>query len=125
MTAGELLARADALRPNAYETAEKLRWLERLDGQIARELIDTHAAASPTGAAAAPGAAYTAESVLLAPEPYGEEVYLAYVFAQIDLNNAEIEKYDQSAALFAAAWRALADDINRRTPPKGLKRFVF
>lgn len=123
MTAGELLARADALRPNAYETAEKLRWLERLDGQIARELIDTHAAES--AASAAPGAAYTAKSVLLAPEPYGEEVYLAYVFAQIDLNNAEIEKYDQSAALFAAAWRALADDINRRRLPKGLKHFVF
>ena len=43
MTAGELIAQVDALRPNHYTEAEKLRWLQRLDGQIALELLDTHA----------------------------------------------------------------------------------
>ena len=124
MTAGELLARADALRPNDYGTAEKLRWLERLDGQMARELFDTHEADSEFRTPNSESA-FTADTELLAPAPYGEEVYLNYLFAQIDLNNAEIEKYDQSAALFAAAWRALADDLNRRLPPKGARRFVF
>ena len=124
MTASELLARADALRPNAYTRAEKLRWLERLDGQIARELLDTHEGNSEFGVRNLE-LSYGDDTVLLAPEPYGEEVYLSYVFAQIDLNNAEIEKYDQSAALFASAWRALADDVNRRRAPKGARRFRF
>jgi len=121
MTAGTLLARLDALRPNACAESEKLRWLERLDGQIARELCLTHEG----GAETERDAPYTAATELLAPEPYGEEVYLSYLLAQIDLANAEIEKYDQSAALFAAAWRALADDLNRRSAPKGASRFVF
>ena len=145
MTAGELIGRCDALRPNAYTQAEKLRWLQRLDGQIRRELLETHednaenggplwaTAPTPEASENAVGAdsirpqtgPYDGDTVLLAGEPYGEEVYLSYLFAQIDLHNAEIEKYDQSAVLFAAAWRALADDVNRRTKPKGRHSFQF
>ena len=40
MTAGELIARVDGLRPNQYAAQEKLRWLRRPDGQILRELSD-------------------------------------------------------------------------------------
>ena len=63
--------------------------------------------------------AYTPETVLLAPFPYGEELYTAYLFAQIDLHNAEIGKYNQSAALLASAWRQLADHVNRTRAPRG------
>ena len=68
---------------------------------------------------------YTADTELLIGAPYGEELYTAYVFAQIDLNNAEIEKYNQSASLFSAAWRQLADRINRTQRPKGQRRWRF
>ena len=34
MTAGDIIALADAERPNSYSTAQKLRWLERIDGQV-------------------------------------------------------------------------------------------
>ena len=150
MTAGELIARVDELRPNAYSAEQKLRWLRRLDGQILAEIEETHGALpplqgevaeqsedggvvprpttpqSPPAAATAPLAgepralpdAYTDDTELLAPFPWDEGVYSAWLFCQIDLHNGEIGKYNQSVLLLSAAWRELADWLNRRTMPK-------
>ncbi len=120
MTAGEVIALADALRPNQYSNDQKLRWLRRLDGQILAELEDSH---EPGGAAAAEPLPerYTPETRLRAPFPYDEELYTAYLFCQIDLHNAEIQKYNQSLSLLSAAWRQLADFVNRRRRPRGVR----
>ena len=118
MTAGEAIAAADSLRPNQYTAAQKLAWLRRLDGQIARELADTHEGEAPELPES-----YESGSVLLAPCPYDEELYTAYLFAQIDLNNAEIVKYNQSVALLGAAWRQLADAWNRTRRPRSRGAF--
>lgn len=158
MTAGEVIALVDALRPNQYGEEQKLRWLRRLDGQILAELESTHepgplgfvpaeeaagteqpalpetgeeeeedqgtgAALSPQGGSETAQAlcdVYTTSTRLLAPFPYDEELYTAYLFCQIDLHNAEIQKYNQSLSLLAAAWRQLADWINRSRRPKGV-----
>ena len=138
MTAGEILDRVDALRPNAYSPEQKLRWLRRLDGQILLELLETHkgetdctlkgrphgpAALAMTGAGEGTPASlpdsYDQQTELLAPFPWGEGVYIAGLFCQIDLHNGEIQKYNQSLSLLAAAWRSLADWINRGAMPKG------
>lgn len=121
MTAGEAIAAADVLRPNQYTAEQKLHWLRLLDGQIKLELFDTHDGA----AAALAEGEYTLETELAAPMPYGGELYAAYLFSQIDLNNAEIQKYNQSAALVAAAWRQLADWYNREHAPKAAGAFRF
>lgn len=119
MTAGEMIALADRLRPNQYKTADKLRWLERLDGQVLSEVIGTHAEIAPD---AASGTAYTAATELLVPFPYAEELYTAYIFSQMDLLNAEITRYTQSATQLAAAWRQYADWYNRSHAPLGVRR---
>ena len=116
MTAGEVLALVDALRPNQYTAAQKLRWLRRLDGQIRAELLDTHCMARPALADS-----YDGDTVLLAPFPYAEELYTAYLFCQIDLHNAEIQKYGQSLTMLSAAWRQFADFINRSRRPRGVR----
>ncbi|MBR1457456.1 MAG: hypothetical protein IJ594_09920, partial [Oscillospiraceae bacterium] len=122
MTAGEVIALTDALRPNQYAAAQKLRWLRRLDGQILAELEETHEPAAQAGEPSLP-AVYDAETELLAPFPYDEELYTAYLFCQIDLHNAEIQKYNQSLTLLSAAWRQLADFLNRRRRPRGAARW--
>ena len=163
MTAGALIAQVDALRPNQYTAAEKLRWLQLLDGQVKLLLLDSHQderavegagpygeetdsstqderaveGAGPYGegtdsstvggdapaAADAAEAAYTEDTELLCPAPWDEELYTFFLFCRIDLMNAEIDKYDQSAALFAAAWRQYADAINRARPARGERRW--
>ncbi len=118
MTAGELIAAADSLRPNQYPAEQKLRWLHRLDGQIRRELLETHEKPSDREIPAE-GDAYTEQTELLVGFPYDSELYTAYLFCQIDLHNGEISRYQQSLALLSAAWRQLADSINRdRLPQK-------
>ena len=113
MTAGELIAAVDALRPNHYEASQKLEWLRLLDGKICSELLWAYDDAPDF-----PAAPYTAASELLAPFPYDWELYTSWLFSQIDLHNAEIVKYDQSMTLFASAWRQAADWINRTRRPQ-------
>jgi len=117
MTAGELIAQVDALRPNHYSVEEKLRWLQRIDGQILRELEETHEKRGEEIAAFP--ADYTEETELRVGFPYDSELYTAYLFCQIDLHNGEIGKYNQSMSLLSAAWRQLADSVNRGHLPKG------
>ena len=66
-----------------------------------------------------PAEPYAAETELLAPFPWGEGVYTAWLFCQIDLHNGEIQKYNQSLSLLAAAWRSLADWLNRQRRAQG------
>ena len=108
MSAGELIAAVDALRPNHYDSAQKLRWLAELDGKLFRECARE---------GEAPAETYSADTELLAPFPYDQGLYTGWLFAQIDLNNAEIVKYNQSMTLFAAAWRQLADFLVRTRRP--------
>lgn len=68
---------------------------------------------------------YDEQTELLAPFPFDEALYTAYLFTHIDLNNAEIGKYDQSAALFEAAWRQFADAYNTSHMPRGVRAFDF
>lgn len=42
MTLNSAITRVDKLKPNQYETVDKIRWLEELDGDIRREIIETH-----------------------------------------------------------------------------------
>ena len=115
MTAGELIAQVDALRPNHYSVEEKLRWLQRIDGQILRELEETHVKSDEQTAFPAD---YTEETELRVGFPYDSELYTAYLFCQIDLHNGEIGKYNQSMSLLSAAWRQLADSVNREQLPE-------
>ena len=57
--------------------------------------------------------------------PYDEELYTAYLFCQIDLHNGEIARYNQSLGLLAAAWRQMADALNRARRPTGAGRFAL
>ena len=110
MTAGEMIALADRLRPNQYTTADKLRWLERLDGQVLSEVIGTHAEIAPD---AASGTAYTAATELLVPFPYGDDVYLNYLQAMVALENAETQRYNKRLQFFNNAYAEYQNWYNR------------
>lgn len=48
MTITEAIERVDTLKPNQYTDEQKVRWLERLDGQLFLELVCTHEGAEGT-----------------------------------------------------------------------------
>ena len=87
------------------------------------ELINTH-----EGGEWVKFEAYTEESApdtrLLVPPPY-EEVYLRYIEAQMDYANGEFDRFNNSNAMYAAAWTAFANYYNRTHMPRGGKKKYY
>ena len=113
MTLSDAIARTDALRPNSFTRRQKLDWLSALDGAVMAELINTH-----EGGESAP------DTRLLVPPPY-EEVYLRYLEAQMDYANGEFDRFNNSNAMYAAAWTAFANYYNRTHMPRGGKKKYY
>ena len=116
MTINEVITRCDNLKPNQYCVEDKIRWISDLDGIIKKELIDAH-----EGGEAITFSGYDSASdrdaELLAGDPYSE-LYIKYLFAQIDFHNAEFTRYNNSMIMFNVAYAAYADYYNRTVLPR-------
>lgn len=123
MTIQEAIDQVNDLKPNYYSSEHKVRWLSRLDTQIRKEIIDTHEDAPEEDFAGYDSQTNT-NTELLVPEPY-DEVYIHWLSAQIDMNNAEYEKFNNDNALFAAAYNAYASAYNREHMPKSTKVIYY
>ncbi len=124
MTIIDAITRTDALKPNGYSQSEKIRWLSTLDGTVKTEIIDTH-----EGGDAVLFAGYNDETLLttelLVPAPY-DDVYIRYLEMQIDYANNEYGKYNNSMAMFDAAYSAFKKYYNREHMPVSRgRRFLF
>ena len=115
MTIGEAIDQVDQLKPNGFTDGEKVRWLSEVDARIWDEIILTHA-----HPADAEWHEYTddtdRDTQLLAYKPY-DTLYRYWLEAQIDLYNMELDKYNNSSAMFNAAYRDFAAAHNRKHMP--------
>ena len=124
MTIHEAVEMVDRLKPNQYDQEQKVKWLSKLDGMIFREVISTHAD-SPIEEFKGYDNAFP-DTEMLVPYPYDEDVYNYFLQMQIDKENGEMAKYNQSATLFNNAYKTFCDWYNRtHLPLAGGKRFVF
>ena len=123
MTLAEAIGRADALRPNSFSYAQKLAWVSALDAAVTAELINTHDGGEWVGFKG-----YTEESTpqteLLIPAPY-DEAHLRYLEAQMDYANGEYDRFNNSNAMYAAAFGAFVNHYNRTHMPLGTKRKYY
>ena len=125
MTIQEAIALCDELRPNHYPEEMKIRWLSKLDGRIFRELLQTHADC-PVDRFDGYNATTAEDTVLLVPAPYDEDVYNYFLQAQIDKENGETTRYNQSITMYNAAYRAYANAYHRDHMPLSQgSRFLF
>ena len=114
----------DKLKPNQYSTDLKIGWLSKLDGQIFEEVFKTH-----EGCPMEAFNGYDGEDVereLLVPYPFAEDIYNYFLQAQIDRENGEITKYNQSVTLYNNAYHTFQAWYNRthRSVRAG-RRFEF
>lgn len=106
MTTNKVIAAVDGLRANMFEREQKEQWLRGLDGQVRREVFEPLGMALPE------------DDSLLIPEPYGLEIYTAYLEAAMDRENGEIARYNQSIGQFNAAYlRYVSDCIRSHLAP--------
>ena len=114
----------DSLKPNSYTLDQKLSWLSKLDGQIYEEVFKTHEV-FPDGAFVP----YDGENIdepLLVPYPFDADIYINFLEAQIDRENGETAKYNQSITLFNNAYQNFTSWYNRtHTPRPTGQRFIF
>ena len=122
MTILECIDMVDALKPNQFSMADKVRWLSDIDASIVRELIDTHEN-SPLDGPFVPYEENDTRS-LIAPHPY-DILYRWYLESQIDLGNMEIGKYNNTRSLFNTAYQTYTDYYNRTHLPKQRGGFRF
>ncbi len=125
MTIREAIDRTDAVKPNSYSPEEKVRWLAILDGMVKNEIIDTH-----EGGELVVFVPYTASTlvntVLLIAEPYAQEVYPAWLAAQIDFANEEIPRYNNDMQAYNAAYDLYCRWYNRtHTPLQRNKTYTY
>ena len=123
MTIMDALYRIDELKPNSYSQPEKIKWLSSLDGMIKSEIIDTH-----EGGEKVIFKGYSEDqeltTVLLVPAPY-DDIYLRWLEAQIDYNNGEIAKYNNSLIAYNDAFSLYQRYYNRTHMPIGTKFKFF
>lgn len=124
MTIAEAIDITDKLTPNAYEETDKVRWLLEIDSLIYNDLIATH-----EGAESVSKPEYTADdiaAVLLAPEPYAEDIYVNFLQAKIAQQNGEDAKYNKAIIFYNEAYERFArsyNEKNRLLPARSY--FVF
>lgn len=115
MTIMECLERVDTLRPNAYTKAEKLAWINALEVRLYTEVVLQHEGWE--GIALAPYTEDTPDDTLLMFKPPHDEMYLYYLMMMMDLYNNELVKYQNSSALFNAAYQDAVAAYTRQVRP--------
>lgn len=124
MTIDNAISLVDKLKPNQYLPVLKIKWLSKLDGQIFKEVFQTH-----EGNPIESFEGYTADDKdkeLLVPYPFDEDIYNYFLQAQIDKENGEMGKYNQSITLYNNAFLSFQNYWNRTHMPIAVgKRFVF
>ena len=112
MTVIEAIEEADALKPNLFPVANKIRWLSRLDYRVYEEIMKTHVfnddETDPEFAGYGEG---DTDETLLVREPWAE-MYVFYLSAMIDFNNLEYDGFNATNAMFEAVWSQFANHYN-------------
>lgn len=125
MTIDQAIALCDALRPNGYPRGLKVGWLSKLDGRIFRELLMTHADC-PSDSFTGYEDTTDGATQLLVPAPYCDDIYNYFLQAQIDKENGETTRYNQSITMYNAAFRAYENHYHRcHLPVSAGQCFVF
>ena len=115
MTIIEAINKVDTLKPNNYTHTEKIKWLSNLDGIIKKEIIDTHEGGEDVVFNGYDDSSdYSMQ--MLVPFPY-DDLYIKWLEAQIDYNNAEYGKYNNSSIAYNNAYSTFEKYYNRHHKP--------
>jgi len=119
-TYDSIINNLDEEKPNVYPLNRKMIWLNNLEQQIKTNIFDTHEN-PPEGADNisfdfSKQIEEQSKKELLVPETH-DELYIHYLAARIDYANGEFEKYNNSNAMYEAAYSAFSNYYNRTHRP--------
>ena len=115
MTIMEIINHLDAVKPNSYSQAEKIKWLNQVEWMIKKEIVDTHEGADKI-AFNGYDSTSSLSKVVIAGAPY-DKLYIHWLEAQIDYANGEYPKYNNSMTMFNGSYDAFARCYHREHLP--------
>lgn len=122
MTIIEAINGIDSLKPNKYTQEQKIEWLDKLDGLLKEQVIDTHEGGEGVVKADYNTAPVTKQ--LLVPAPY-DEIYINYLAMKIDFANGDYRKYNNSAFMYNESLGEYRKWHNRTHMPKSAPNIKF
>ena len=106
MTLTQLIAYADTVKPNAFDTATKTIWINEIEGMVQTDIM---LIASEDVTLYDEG---DIEETLLVPPPH-DKLYRSYLCAMIDYANGEYDRYNNAMLLFNAQYAEYAEWYTR------------
>ena len=91
MTMNEVIEYVDRVKPNVYSDDDKYKWMNTLDGLVAREVLQENKESYKLP--------QEADEPLLVEHPY-DDIYGLYVCAMIDYHNREYDNYNNAVLMF-------------------------
>ena len=119
MTLREIIEKVDRLKPNQYEETDKVDWVNELEGKLIEEVFSRGIDYAEYVPADFTGYKWEtdADKVLLVPNQFSD-IYIKYLFAQIDFHNAEFTRYNNSTMMFNAVYDEFAAYWRRNHIPR-------
>ena len=117
MTLIEMIAMVDEIRPNQISKQMKTMWLNEIEHRVFDEVLSRARGFCPMFEYKPYEYETDDDTELAVPDYYGD-VYRTYVCSKIDVTLGEIDRYNNDAALFDAAWRDYAAWYRRTHMPK-------
>ena len=115
MTVKEAINDLDSLREgNTYSTDTLKSWLAELENTIKLEVYDTHCVTDYQF----DDDDMSDDKELLCP-PGFEQLYPDYLVLKTDLNNGDMDVYNNEAIIFNRRFAQMCDYINRTEEPAG------
>ena len=115
---------ADGMKPNMMDRHMKIAYLQEIEQLIYNEILLKHE--HEPGQEVAPE--YTNDTdpgtVLIVPDPYSM-LYPYWLMSKIDLQNLEMDKYNNDRALFENAYNTMHDWWNRTYMPISRNRQLW
>lgn len=111
MTPNKVIEIVDGVKPNTYDEETKLGWINELDGNVKRLVIQDDEFIPyeyPEDM----------DKELLIPAPF-ESVYTLYLEAMIDYRNKEYANYNNSASMFETRFSDYKKDYIRHHRARG------
>lgn len=99
MTIKECIDIVDSLKPNQYSILDKVRWLSFIDKIIINDVLKTHEGYDGRYDNFTEYSPDRLAIQLIAESPY-DRVYIAYIKMQIDGENGEMARYNNSTKTF-------------------------
>lgn len=134
MKLAEIIATVEQTRPSSYDKNTLTQWLNELEFQAIDQVFSKHEPPEPpicltckekdTCEEYRPPEVFNgyvydldADTELMIPNQFSG-TYTSYLYAKIDFNNAELDRYQMDVAMHEAEWQAFAAWYRRTHKPR-------